>query len=63
MNQNKLTLFKDVKATKKWFSGFMKKYENEIRARKASGVKAIRPVATQPKIIDDWFDQVAPIYL
>ena len=64
LNESEQThLFKDVKATKKWYSGFMKKYENEIRARKASGLQAIRAVATQSKIIDDWFDQIAPIYL
>ena len=41
----------------------MKKYGNEIGARKASSMKAIRAAATQLKIMDDWFDQVADIYL
>ena len=64
LNESEQTrLFKAGKPTKIWYSGFMKKYVNEIRARKARVMQAIRAVATQTKIIDDWFDQVEATYL
>lgn len=55
-------LFKGGIPTKKWYNGFIKKYENEISIRKASGMQAVRAVATQPKIIDNWFEQLSEIY-
>ncbi|XP_065658622.1 uncharacterized protein LOC136083143 [Hydra vulgaris] len=59
---NQRSLFKDGKPTRKWYSGFMNKYRKEICPRKVSGMQTIRAVATQPAIIDNWFEQLAVAY-
>jgi hypothetical protein len=59
---NQSSLFKDGKPTRKWYSGFMNKYRKEICPRKVSGMQTIRAVATQPAIIDNWFEELAVAY-
>ncbi|XP_065650287.1 uncharacterized protein LOC136078442 [Hydra vulgaris] len=59
---NQRSLFKDGKPTRKWYSGFMNKYRKKIYPRKVSGMQTIKAVATQPAIIDNWFEQLAVAY-
>ncbi len=55
-------LFENNKPSKKWYKGFMKKYADQIRTRKASSMQSIRATASQPKLIDNWFRQVTEAY-